>query len=137
MMTNIVLGIDLGSIRVGLAIGRTDTGIAFPFQTLTRNENTADEIAKIVSQEHVTDIVLGLPRNLSGDDTDQTKQSREFAKELETATNLPITLQDEALTSVNAEERLKQSGRQYKKEEVDAMAACILTEDYLRQKEKV
>lgn len=72
-----------------------------------------------------------MPRNLSGEETAQSATIRQFAQELATYTDLPITLQDETLSSRQAEEELKSRGKPYSKADIDSLAATLILEDYL------
>ena len=78
-------------------------------------------------------IVVGLPRKLSGEDTDQTRAARRFADALGRIAGLPVHLQDERLTSYEAEVRLSERERDWRKRKakIDAAAAAIILQDYL------
>lgn len=126
------LALDVGDTRVGIALARGDIRIAIPHTTLQRkSEDFWDELRDIVAKNDVTELVVGLPRGLDGQETDQTRSAREFGDELATRLNLPITWQDEALTSVKAEGILRSQGKHYGKSEIDALAASLILTDYL------
>lgn len=131
-MSSNYLGIDYGAKRVGLALASHETHMAQPLQTLDATDRLLEMLQEIIATHNVTRVVVGLPRNLEGDDTPQTAIVRKFAAELEMAGNVPIILQDEALTTEAARENLtlKHSGT-IKKELVDAEAAAIILQDYL------
>ncbi len=114
------LGVDYGAKRIGLAVADEGLKVARPLSIVT----SVDQLKAVIKAEAITDIVLGLPRNLDGDDTPQTKIIRDFAMELEQL-GLPLTLQDEAATSLAAHG----SGHQ----RVDDQAAAIILQDYLEQ----
>lgn len=118
------LGIDYGSRRIGLALGNDEAKIAEPLTTLVADEDYWQELARVVNDEAVEGLVVGLPRTLDGKDTAQTREARFFAAEL-ASLKLPIHLQDEAGTT---QEALRQSG---KKHGVDAIAAALILQDFL------
>ena len=128
---NTILALDVGKVRIGLAIARTDTRFPVPHTTLTNDEAFIAELQTLVSQESVAQLVVGLPRGLDGQDTEQTHYVRQFAAGLEQAVNLPVAFQDEALTSHKAEQELQGRKKRYTKEDVDALSATYILEDYL------
>ncbi len=119
------LGVDYGSQRIGLAIADEVVLVARPWQVIEVGQSSAPKlVADLARAEQVTDLVVGLPRSLDGQDTAQTAEVRRFAKELE-STGLPIILQDEADTSHLAKQRNPDKHR------IDAEAAAIILQDYL------
>jgi putative Holliday junction resolvase len=102
-----------------------------PLKAVEQSDKVWEELTAIVEAEAIHVCVVGLPRNLTGDDTAQTGLARAFAKELEERMKLPVYLQDEALTSVRAEAELAARGKQYDKGMVDSLAAVYILEDYL------
>ena len=124
-MTSYV-GIDYGSARVGLAIGNDESKLATPLATVT-----PDKVAAVIA-EHAPDvIVVGLPRSLDGRETPQTLAVRRYADDVLEEFGAELVFQDEAGTSSVAEERLRESGRKYAREDIDAEAAAIILQDYL------
>jgi len=121
-----ILGVDYGSKRVGVAIAHSGVRIASPLQVLDNSGSLIDDIRQLAETETATTVVVGLPRNLDGDDTDQTQQVRQFAAELQTV-GLEVVLQDEAATSVAVEDS---AGRD---EQIDARAASLILRDYLEE----
>ena len=129
-----VLGIDYGSKRIGLSISR-DLRFSNRLKTVSNAADSINHILEIISSEKIQTVVVGLPRNLNGEDTAQTKIVRKFVSELEDITKANVVLQDEADTSNLARARLKSQGlndRQIE-QEVDAEAAVIILEDYLSE----
>ena len=96
------LGVDVGSARVGVARGSSEAKIAQPLKTVTADQAVA-ELRSLANQNLAAGIVVGLPRNLNGEDTDQTKTVRAWVSTIKPQINLPIYWQDEALTSQAAE----------------------------------
>ena len=127
-----VLGLDVGEKRIGVAKADSDVRIAVPVGTLTVDGSEWQEIARIARLNGTNLFVLGLPRSNEGNETAQSQYVRQFAVEL--AKNVPgakVHFQDESLTSVLAESRLKERGKNFEKGEIDAEAATIILQDFL------
>ena len=84
-------------------------------------------------EEHVVQLVIGLPRGLAGQHTQQTRDVETFGQQIGQALHLPVAWQDEALTSVQAEQELHDRGKPYQKADIDALAATYILEDYLHE----
>lgn len=126
------LALDVGTVRVGTAIARSDVAIALPLVTLERAaENFWHDLKDLVHANDISELVVGLPRGLDGQETAQTESVQTFGRELEKRFGLPIIWQDEALTSVKAESILRAQGKPYKKADIDAVAASLILTDYL------
>ena len=133
-----VLGIDFGERRVGLALSDPSATIASPLPTIIRRAGKRPPIAAIaelIQQNEVERVVVGLPLNLNGDETDWTAQVREFGVKLGERAGVPVDFLDERLTSVQAERAvrsigLKKSERE-QKDRIDAAAAVLLLQTYL------
>lgn len=126
-----ILGLDVGEKRIGVAKVDSDTRIAVPIGFISVDGSEWQEIAHLASLNGTNLFVLGLPRSNEGNETKQSVYVRNFAKIL--AQKIPgakIRFQDESLTSVVAEERLKSRKKHYEKGEIDAEAACIILEDF-------
>jgi putative holliday junction resolvase len=122
------LGIDYGARRVGLAIAGADAKLARPLTTVS----PAELVDTIKREGPFEAVVVGLPRNLDGSDTPQTIAVRRFSDDvLWNKLKIEPIFQDEAATSSVAEERLKESGKKYRPEDIDAEAATIILQDYL------
>ncbi len=131
-MPSSTLALDVGEQRVGVAIARAGLRVALPLTTLQRpTEGFWQELLQLMKQNDVSDVVIGLPRGLNGQETAQTAATRAFGQELATHTDAAIHWQDEALTSVAAEDILKQQGKPYAKGDIDALAASLILTDYL------
>ncbi len=127
-MANLI-ALDVGAKRIGVAAADSTVPIAMPLSTLEVDGTELDAIARLVAQRSAETIVIGYPRNQSGGVTDQTAFVQAFAAKLGGVAT--IVFQDESLTSVMAEERLKASGKPYSKADIDAFAAVIILQDYL------
>jgi putative Holliday junction resolvase len=126
------LSLDIGARRIGVALANPIARIPHPHTTVAHDKHVFTELQAIIAKEAVGTIVAGLPRNLNGDDTPQTEIVRKFVTELEDMTGMTVKFQDEALTSVKAEQELAARGKQYVKGDVDALAATYILEDYLQ-----
>lgn len=130
-MNNVTLiGLDVGEKRIGVAVADTGVRIAIALETVQADGNEIQSIAELVLKEGADTLVLGYPRNQAGEATTQTEYVEKFAQRLEPL-EIPIVFQDESLTSVMAEQRLKSYGKPYVKEDIDAQAATIILQDYL------
>ena len=125
--------LDIGEKRIGVAVGDSDVRIAVPFDTIDVDGGEIEAIAEILLKEKADVLVIGYPRNQSGEPTAQSKFVEQFAAKLsDIAPN--IVFQDESLTSVIAEQQLAAYNRPFKKADVDAQAAAIILQDYLEAK---
>jgi len=133
-----ILGIDFGERRVGLAISDPTGTIAQPLPALTRRRGKrppVEAIARIAEEHGATDIVIGLPLTLEGEESDWTREVRAFGARLAQRTGLPVHYVDERLTSVRAERTVRSLGlpkrERERKTRVDTIAAMLLLQAYL------
>lgn len=127
-----LLCLDVGEKRIGVALADTAVRIAVPFDTITVDGGELQAIADIVVREDTDTIIVGYPRNQQGEATAQSSYVEQFAERLQDL-GPAIVFQDESLTSVVAEQRLKESGRRYEKGDIDMNAAAIILQDYLEE----
>lgn len=131
----IVLGIDLGVARTGLAISDINEILASPIQTIAeRNfDNLLDNIVEIVKERKVEKIVVGLPKNMDGSCGESANRATEFASQLKEKTSLDVVLWDERLTTVSAHQFLNETNTRGKKRKavVDTVSAVIILQNYL------
>src|SRR5260221_14275287 len=113
--TGTILALDVGSARIGLALASNAARLASPRGALIHDEATIDQLRELCHREGVTHLVIGLPRGMSGQDTKQTALVQEFGDNLAHELGIPMTWQDEAVTSVRAEEELRARGKLYSK----------------------
>ena len=136
------VGVDLGLKRIGLAVSDRSGTLARPLRTLTRRSSgdeaaaaaIADAIAVLAREEDgVTGIVVGLPKRLDGSETDLTTHVRRMVDRLRPLVRIPIELQDERLSSQEAESRLALRERDWRarKARLDAASAAVILQDYL------
>lgn len=128
-----ILALDVGAKRVGVAIASTVARLPRPLTTLEQGDNFFEDLQRIIVSEDIGAVVVGLPRGLSGQHTQQTAAIEAFVEELRGRTELPIYLQDEALTSQKAEDELNARGGTYAKGDIDALAATYILDDYLHE----
>jgi putative holliday junction resolvase len=131
MAADRILALDVGTVRTGVALARTDVRIASPLVTLQNSPSIYDDISRLVTEHDITVLVVGWPRGMQGQATAQTAVVETFVEDLKKQVSLPVYLQDEALTSRKAEAELEARKKPYAKEEVDALAAAFILEDYL------
>lgn len=130
-----ILALDLGAQRIGVARANSLARIASPLTTLQHTDSVFADIAALIKREQADELVMGLPRGLDGQETDQTRAIRAFAAELQKHISVPLHFQDEALTSVQAEKELQSRKKPYAKGDIDALAATYILHDFLDQKE--
>ncbi len=132
---NCLLGVDYGTVRIGLAVSDPDRKIAFPLATYTRGNRALDAkyFQGVLAEQRVGEIVLGLPIHLSGHEGQKAKESRKFGTWLQELTGLPIVFWDERFTTVEAENALLAAGLTSKRRKArrDRVAAQILLQSYL------
>lgn len=126
------VALDVGEKRIGVAVGDSGVRIAVPFETIETDGTEIERIARIVLDEKADVVVVGYPRNQSGEPTAQTVYVESFVKKL-VDISPSIVFQDESLTSVLAEQRLQSYKKPYKKGDIDALAAAIILQDYMEQ----
>lgn len=133
-----ILSLDVGEKRIGVARADTSTKIAIPVKTISVDGTELEEIARLSRLYSTNFLVLGLPRSNEGNETAQTLYVRNFARTLtEKYPEFKIRFQDESLTSVEAETRLKSRKKKFEKGEIDAEAATIILQDFIESfKEK-
>ena len=127
----IILGFDFGQKRTGVAIARDNT--IDPLVTLDDQLDVESNILDLVNTHRPSQLEKGIPRNLDGEDTPQTKLARDFGNRLGTITNLPVKYQDEALSSERALQRIgEHTTIATRKKLLDQISAQIILEDYLK-----
>lgn len=133
LASNEIIALDVGLKRIGVARANAVVKLAEPLGIIENNSEVWGKLKELCDEHGTTQLVVGLPRSLSGEETNQTKYAREFATEAGQELSLPVALQDEAVTSRQAEEELKLRGKSYNKADVDALAAVYILEDYLTE----
>lgn len=133
-----IMALDFGARTVGVAVtdplGLTVQGV----ETVRREHEdklrqTLARISTLIGEFGVGEIVVGLPLNMDGSEGERTAKSRDFAQKVSARTGLPVHMHDERLTSVEAEDRMREAGvsAARRREIIDMVAAQIILEDYL------
>ena len=131
----IILSVDYGRVRTGIAVCDKKEIIASPVTVITevRQEILAEKIAAIAAEKRAEQIVVGLQRNMDGSEGESAENVRNFAEILKERSQLEIVFRDERCTTVTAHEYLNMTDTRGKKRKavVDSVAAVIILEDYL------
>lgn len=136
------LGVDLGSVRIGVALSDPSRTIASPHDTLAAGDVTADdwpqriaaEIARLAATVEADTVVIGLPRGMSGRETAGASSARRVADALRAAGDVDVHLWDERLSSAEAERLMIAAGRRraQRRNDRDRVAAAIILQSWLR-----
>lgn len=134
------LGLDLGTKTLGVAISDKLGLIANPLKTIQYKdyESLAEEVALLISDYEITEIALGLPKNMDNSMGFASSRSIEFKSILESKTDIPVILVDERLSTVEAEKYLLDAdlSRKKRKEHIDAVAASVILNTHMKMKGK-
>lgn len=129
------LSIDFGTKRIGLALSDPLKTFAYPFNTISNNSKTFQELKKIIKNKNIERIILGMPLKEDGSLTSISKEVKEFKAKLEKLFQVEILLRDERYSSSVAEDRIKQSvnkrSKRRQKSLIDSGAAAVILQDYL------
>lgn len=130
-----LMGLDLGTKTIGLAISDVTRTIATPFQTIRRTKFSEDARALLgmVERESVAGLIMGLPLNMDGSEGPRVQSTRAFVRNLATLTDVPIVLWDERLSTAAAERTLLEAdtSRKRRSEVIDKMAAAFILQGAL------
>jgi putative Holliday junction resolvase len=134
MRTGVRIGIDVGSVRVGIARSDASGMLAVPVETLKRDKRLLDAVAGIVQEYEALEVLVGLPLGMSGTPGKAAAIATEFARELAPAVApTPVKLVDERLTTVQAQRGLREVGKttRQSRSTVDQAAAVIIVQHAL------
>jgi putative Holliday junction resolvase len=123
-----ILGIDFGRVKIGLALADQPTRVALPWKVIAFAD-WQTEIKKVVSQEEIKLIIVGLPINLKGKKSFQTMAVEKFVQELKQLTPAKVEVVDERLTSKQAQKQMSSPGSQQSDD--DALAASFILQSFL------
>jgi putative holliday junction resolvase len=130
-----LLGLDLGTKTIGVALSDVTRTIASSVETIRRKKFSIDATAlqKLIAEHNIAGLVLGLPRNLDGSEGPRAQSSRAFARNLNQRCPIPILLWDERLTTAAAERLLisADASRKRRSEVIDKMAATLILQGAL------
>ena len=129
-----IIALDHGSRRIGVAVGDTETGMAFARPALLRRNLATDlaAIGRLVAADAVQMIVVGLPLNMDGTEGEQAAAARRFGEQV-AQSGIGVVYEDERLSSWEAGERLSEAGRRPRRErgDLDSAAARVILRQYL------
>ena len=134
------LGIDFGSVRIGLAISDELRLLAHPLETISAKRDIPRRIAQIVSERHIGTVVVGVPRKMNGQIGKAAEDAIAFANKLRTILACEVLTWDERLTTAAAHRSLRMAGKKTKETRgyVDQVAAQLILQGYLdRTREKI
>lgn len=130
-----IISIDYGEKRIGIAYADTDSVLIAQPLEIINNKNDGKEIESIKNicdKKKIELIVLGYPRNLSGNATQQTREVEAFGDKIKDTLGVPLKYQDETLSSVLVRSELSEDKKGHKKR-IDDQAAALILQDYLEQ----
>lgn len=129
MADNLIMGFDYGTSRIGVAVGQSITGTATPLTVVSVHNGLPDwaAIGRLVQEWRPAMFVVGLPINMDGSDSDMSRLTARFARQLQGRFHIPSHTMDERLTTREARELATVN------ESVDAVAAKLIVESWLRQ----
>lgn len=131
-----ILGLDVGTKRIGISISDALEIIATPVPFILRDNNSAEKIKELCRTNGVKKIIIGLPKHMNGEIGVQAEDCMEYAKNFED--EFEIIFEDERLTSKQAEHNLAMIGKKYTRNKglVDTESACIILQQYLDRKQE-
>ncbi len=137
-MPELLLGIDYGRKRIGLAIGQTLTSTANPLKVLIKQNDILDQLQAIIKEWQISRIIIGLPLTMAGEEQDISREVRNFGRKLGHQSGLAIEYCDERLTSYEAErdfqqQRSQQTRKAKHKQQLDAEAAALILQSWFNQ----
>ncbi len=135
-----ILGLDVGAVRIGLAVYNPEVIVCSPRSALNRTEEHADidAIHQMAKTEGANRLVVGLPLNMNGSKGPAARTVLRFCDNLRRITGLPVDTWDERLSTVEASARLRESGHTPSRDKarLDSAAAVLILEAYLRSRER-
>jgi len=135
-----ILGLDLGTKTLGIAVADSRLLMALPSDTWHFNDvsEIIDKLIRYINEENVVEIALGLPKNMDNSLGFASKRSLDFKAMLEEKTDVPIVMVDERLSTMEAENYLAQAGTfgTSRKKVIDAVAASVILDTYLKMRGK-
>ena len=133
MREGVRIGVDVGTVRIGVARSDLHGMLATPVETVARGAGDLERILAIATELDALELIVGLPLSLAGTHTASTADAAGFAERLANATERPVRLVDERLTTVSAQSALRASGRSAKQSRsvIDQVAAVIIVQHAL------
>ena len=134
MRHGVRLGLDVGTVRIGVAVSDADGILATPLSTVQRSDNDfLAQLATLVRERHIVEVIIGLPLALSGAMTASTQDALSVARDLDALLAVPVRMVDERLTTVSAHIALQQNGKKQKqtRQVIDQVAAVLILQHAL------
>lgn len=133
MRQGVRVGVDVGTVRIGVARSDPHGMLATPYETVARGEGDVARILEIATELDALELIVGLPLSLAGTATASTADATGFAARLAASTDLPVRLVDERLSTVSAQAALRASGRSSRQSRpvIDQVAAVIIVQHAL------
>lgn len=134
MRSGVRVGIDIGTVRIGVARSDRDGYLATPVETVDRGtENPIGQLVSVIAELDAIEVIVGLPLSLNGSHTASTEDALVMARELSDNTTVPVRLVDERLTTVSAHSALRAAGKKQKQTRsvIDQVAAVMILQHAL------
>lgn len=130
-----IIALDIGAARIGVARAGSIARLPEPLEAISNDDNVFDILKSIIEREEIGLVVIGIPRNLKGEETPQSQVIRDFASRLSGHIELEVVFVDESFSSKRADEYLKG----LKKPDVsqDSVAACYILEEFFKTSENI
>lgn len=127
------LGIDVGTVRIGVAASDPDGLMAFPVETVQRGDGDVERVAELADERGAIRVFVGLPRKLSGKDGASVEFAQDFARALSERTTAIVRLVDERFSTASAQHAMRQAGRSSRQQRqvIDQAAAVVILESAL------
>lgn len=129
MRSGVRVGIDIGTVRIGVARSDRDGYLATPVETVDRgSENPIGQLVSLIAELEAIEVIVGLPLSLNGSHTASTEDALVMARELAQNSSVPVRLVDERLTTVSAHSALRAAGKKQKQTRsvIDQVAAVMI-----------
>lgn len=123
------LALDVGDARVGVAMANSLARLPSPLAIIENDDDVLENLKSLIRENSIDTLIVGLPRNMKGEETQQSRTSREFGEKLEETLGMPVIYADESLSTKRAEEYARQLKRTTG--HLDDIAACFILEEYL------
>jgi putative Holliday junction resolvase len=134
MRTGVRIGIDVGTVRIGVARSDRDGFLATPVETIERaSKSSIERIGELISELDAIEVIVGLPLSLNGAHTASTEDAMSVAREVALVTSASVRLVDERLTTVSAHSALRSAGKKQKQTRnvIDQVAAVMILQHAL------
>jgi putative Holliday junction resolvase len=128
-----ILSLDIGEKRIGVAVAEPPIYLPHALETMQNDDEFNQKLIDMLNDRKAEKLVIGYPRNQSGEKTKQTEYVENLVSTLKLPPAVQVVWQDEFATSIKAEAELEERAKPYQKKDVDALAALYILEDYLKE----